>query len=173
MVRRPAAGARHDSTGHKARRIEFGADECAIEQNPEITFEQGSDVTASLSPSRRNLLIALESIIGNEFYNPKIQNYGPGGVRESDGRAIRYPLTLQKANGETEKIRGFPITEVIGDEVLLSGHYKVGANQLDVMRALDQILSYLEAKHGLEIEKDAGRRKGEEELPAIRHDELG
>lgn len=118
-------------------------------------------MTTSITPNRRKLLIALESIIGNEFYNPSIQNYGPGGIREPDGRALRYPLTLQRPDGETEKIRNYSIPEEIGDEMLRSGYYKFGANQLDVMKALDRILTHLEANCGLVIDQNAGAREGD------------
>lgn len=109
-------------------------------------------MATSISPNRRNLLIALESILGNEFYNPSIQNYGPGGVREPDGRAFRYPVTLENPDGETEKVRSYSIPTETSDAMLRSGYYKFGANQLDVMKALDRILTHLETNYGLVID---------------------
>ena len=120
-------------------------------------------MTTAITPNRRKLLIALESIVGNEFYNPSIQNYGPGGIREPDGRAFRYPLTLQRADGEAEKIRSYSIPDEIGDKMLRSGYYKFGANQLNVMKALDRILNHLETNYGFVIDGDAG--PGEEHDP--------
>lgn len=119
------------------------------------------NVPTSITPNRRKLLIALESIIGNEFYNPSIQNYGPGGIREPDGRALRYPLSVQHADGVVEKIRTSAIPGEIGDEALRSGYYRFGANQLDVMKALDQILTHLEANYGLVVDEDAGASRGD------------
>lgn len=113
-------------------------------------------MTASLSPSRRSLLIALESILGNECFNASIQNYGPGGVRQSDGRNFRYPITLRNQDGTTVKVRDHSIPKETNDEMLRSGYYAFGANQLDVMAALDRILEYLEKNHELLLEKPSG-----------------
>ena len=109
-------------------------------------------MTASLSASRQNLLIALESILGNEFFNHSIRNYGPGGVRLPDGRAIRYPITLPGENGETVKVRDGAVLKKTSDEILRSGYYAFGTNQLNVMSALDQVLTYLQKNHGLVID---------------------
>ena len=35
----------------------------------------------------------------------------------------------------------------------MTGIYKVGANELSIMRALDQVVSHLEHKHGLDLGK--------------------
>ena len=70
-----------------------------------------------MDEERKRLLIELEDIIGHQFYKAKIQNQGPGGVFEGEGRAVRYPVTLcdkddmasQVANGAflQDKLRGF------------------------------------------------------------------
>jgi hypothetical protein len=104
-----------------------------------------------ISNARRRLLVRLESMLGNECYNASIQNYGPGGVREADGRAFRYPLTVREKDGTTTKVRETVVPASVGNEVLLSGYYAFGANQLDIMASLDRILDYLEGHHGLEI----------------------
>ena len=62
-------------------------------------------MSQSLSTARRNLLVRLESMLGNECYNANIQNYGPGGVREADGRSFRYPLTLRAKDSTKIKVR--------------------------------------------------------------------
>ncbi len=98
----------------------------------------------------------MESILGNECYNANIQNYGPGGVREADGRAFRYPLTIRDGDGSTTKIRETAIPPTISSETLLSGYYAFGANQLDVMTGLNRILQYLEKHHGLVIGDQPG-----------------
>ncbi|UQI40986.1 hypothetical protein [Vreelandella venusta] len=109
-------------------------------------------MTKKLSKNRRNLLAQLESMIGNECYNASIQNYGPGGSREADGRAFRYPLTIRIDDENKQKIRSKRIPDTISDQSLRSGYYSFGANQLDVMKALNDILVYLEKNHGLNVE---------------------
>jgi hypothetical protein len=47
-----------------------------------------------MNEKRKRLLIALEKIVGNEFYNANIQKYGPGGVFEGEGREYRYPISF-------------------------------------------------------------------------------
>ena len=102
-----------------------------------------------LSKARRELLVAMESILGNECYNASIQNYGPGGVSEADGRSFRYPLTLRAADGTKAKVRGRRIPPDATDEMVRSGYYQFGTNQLDIMEGLERILQYLEERHGL------------------------
>lgn len=93
--------------------------------------------------------MALESIVGGECYNASMQNYGPGGVREADGRSFRYPIVLRSTDGTKTKIRDARLPASVTDEMLRSGCYQFGANQLDIMAALESILQYLEKGHGL------------------------
>ena len=67
-----------------------------------------------MSQARRKLLFELEGIVGNQFYNPYIQNYRPGGVRESDGRALRYPLVFPKPDGTTMKFKDYVVPKDVG-----------------------------------------------------------
>jgi hypothetical protein len=46
-----------------------------------------------ISLKRAMLIADLEYLVGNNCYNPKIQNYGAHGIYEGEGRSIRYPLT--------------------------------------------------------------------------------
>lgn len=108
-------------------------------------------MSKSISNDRRKLLVRLESILGNECYNGSIQNYGPGGVREGDGRGFRYPLTVRIENNEKTKIREVSIPSTIPNEALLSGYYSFGANQLDVMTGLNKIIDHLERHYGLVV----------------------
>jgi hypothetical protein len=108
-------------------------------------------VANKLSKTRRALLVQLETILGNECYNANIQNYGPFGSREADGRSFRYPLTVREHDGKTQKIRSYSIPNSVSDEALRSGYYAFGANQLDVMSGIERILEFLEEKHGLVI----------------------
>ena len=102
-----------------------------------------------MDKKRKRLLIDLEKIVGNEFYNAHIQNWGPGGVFEGEGRAIRYPITF------IDKDRGIFKTKQVDDKLpsdtIATGSYRLGANELNIMRAIDRILSYLERHHGLDI----------------------
>ena len=115
---------------------------------------EGEDVVDRLSRDRRKVLVQMESILGNECYNASIQNYGPGGVREADGRAFRYPLMVRLSDQEKQKIRDYSVPSDVPEEALRSGYYSFGANQLDVMVALEKMLRYLEQHHGLIIKEN-------------------
>lgn len=104
-----------------------------------------------LLKSRRQIIVKLESILGAECYNAHIQNYGPGGVREAAGRGFRYPLTLRLPDGSKKRVNAGTIPDSVSDDDLRSGYYAFGANQLDVVTALDRMLKYLEQHHGLVI----------------------
>lgn len=103
----------------------------------------------SLSKGRRELLVRMESILGSECYNANIQNYGPGGVREAEGRNFRYPVMLRAADGTTTKVRDTFIPPTATDDMVRGAYYAFGANQLDVMAGMEKILQYLEKHHGL------------------------
>lgn len=109
-----------------------------------------------MTQAKRALLMTLENILGNECYNSNIQNYGPGGVRHSSGRSFRYPLTVW-IDGEKKKVRS-PASTSIPDDALLSGYYAFGANQLDVMKGLDEVVKYLQDHCALNIEGEGGKR---------------
>jgi hypothetical protein len=99
---------------------------------------------------RKELIIALERIIGNEFYNAKIQNYGPGGVFEGEGRDYRYNISFRGKDGWSKTKFVDP---AIPDAEFMTGTYKFGQNECAVIRALDEILTYLERNHGLDVKK--------------------
>ncbi len=105
------------------------------------------DTRARIEPIR-HLLVAMENILGSECYNDNIQNYGPGGVWEGEGRSFRYPVTFL-VNGEGQKRKSR--TDDLSADVLATGHYRFGANQLSVYRALVKILDMLERDHGLQL----------------------
>jgi len=96
---------------------------------------------------RSGILVELERIVGNQCYNGNIQNYGPGGVWEGEGRSFRYPLTFLVDGKKTKHLS--PIKTP--PDVLLTGYYAFGANQLHVVRALDKVLVCLETKYGLKL----------------------
>jgi hypothetical protein len=102
-----------------------------------------------LTKARKSLLVELESIIGNECYNANIQNWGPGGVFEGEGREFRYPITFRDSEGRKLKRRRVDVKS--DGEDILDGYYAFGANELHIMKGLDRVLDYLVREHGLKI----------------------
>ncbi|MCA6271631.1 MAG: hypothetical protein IM662_02630 [Phenylobacterium sp.] len=96
----------------------------------------------------RELLIRMEEIIAKEGYNPYTRNYGPGGVRQGDGREQRYSAMYVK-DGEVLGAGTRP--KDMPAEVLITGHYRFGANRLAINSALLKIIDMLEADYGLKI----------------------
>jgi hypothetical protein len=68
-----------------------------------------------LSKARSLLLLELESIIGNECYNANIQNWGPNGVFEGEGREFRYPITFIDSDGKKDKRKYPDVTHSCGN----------------------------------------------------------
>lgn len=99
----------------------------------------------------QSLLIELENIIGGEFYNAKIQNWGPGGVFEGEGRGLRYPLLMQDKDGKTIKTKH--VDPALPAATVITGMYEFGQNDLTIMRALDLMVTHLERNYGLELGK--------------------
>ena len=110
-------------------------------------FRYVRDTRAKIGPIR-DLLVRMESIIGDECYNDNIQNYSSWGVWEGEGRSFRYPVTVLR-NGETEKRRSR--FDDLQPEELVTGHYRFGANELSIYRALAKIIDMLEADYGLKV----------------------
>ena len=96
----------------------------------------------------RDILVRMEAIIGSECYNANIQNYSAWGVWEGEGRSFRYPVTYIR-NGQEEKRKAR--VDDLEPEALITGHYKFGANELSIHRALVRIVDMLEADYGLKI----------------------
>ena len=112
-------------------------------------FRYVRDTRAKIGPIR-DLLIRMESIIGDECYNDNIQNYSSWGVWEGEGRSFRYPVTVLR-NGATEKRRAR--FDDLQAEELVTGHYRFGANELSIYRALVKIIDMLEADYGLKVSR--------------------
>jgi hypothetical protein len=102
---------------------------------------------------RKRLIQEIEQIIGSECYNGNIQNWGPNGVFEGEGREFRYPVCFGEQDGKP--IKRWSADLSMPWDTVKRGHYRFGANQLHIMRALDQVLSHLEANYGLNIKKAA------------------
>ncbi len=105
---------------------------------------------SKITKSRAQLLARLEHIIGSNCYNGNIQNYGPGGFYEGSGRDFRYPLTMIDENGDKIK-RSYPATTDVSPQILSSGYYAFGANRLQIIHALNEVLEFLEEHKGLKV----------------------
>lgn len=99
----------------------------------------------------RELLVRMEEIIGQECYNGNIQNYSSWGEWDGEGRSFRYPVTFIR-NGEEEKRRSRTID--LQHEELVTGHYKFGANELSIYRALIRVIDMLEVDYGFQRPKN-------------------
>lgn len=109
-------------------------------------YRQKEQLQAQIGPIAE-LLIAMERIIGNECYNSNIQNYSAGGVWEGEGRSFRYPVEF--ANGD-EIIKRRLVAD-IAPEVLITGRYRFGSNELGVFRALAKIVDMIEQDYGVRL----------------------
>lgn len=98
----------------------------------------------------KELLIKMESIIGNECYNQSMQNYGPGGIWEGEGRSFRYPVTLIVDDKDTKR---WNISSDVNAEILMTGRYKFGANELNIFRALGKVVEMLQTEYELQVEQ--------------------
>lgn len=105
--------------------------------------------TQTISKKRAELLARLEDIIGSECYNDNIQNWGPGGVYEGEGRDFRYPVTFIDTHGKKIKKRSAAID--LPAEIIRTGHYAFGANRLHIVMGLDRVISFLEREYDLKI----------------------
>jgi hypothetical protein len=106
-----------------------------------------------MNEKRKRLLIELEDIVGSEFYNGNIQNWGPGGVFEGEGRALRYPVTMRGKDGKFIKTKH--VDPALPAATVITGMYRLGANELSIMRALDLVVAHLERNYGLNLGKAA------------------
>jgi len=104
-----------------------------------------------MNEKRKRLLIELEKIVGNEFYNAKIQNWGPRGVFKAEGRALRYTITMRDKDGKTIKTKH--VDPALPAETVITGMYRLGANELSIVRALDLVVSHLARNYGLDLGK--------------------
>jgi hypothetical protein len=103
----------------------------------------------NISQKRAQLLLELESLVGSECYNGNIQNWGPGGTFEGEGREFRYPITYLDTSHNKTKTRSKDLS--LSPGTVITGYYAFGANQLHIMRGLDKVLDYLERHHGLKL----------------------
>ncbi|HIF9326574.1 TPA: hypothetical protein ACX6RP_003017 [Photobacterium damselae] len=97
--------------------------------------------------TRKELLIKLEKIVGSSCYNGNIKNWGANGEWLGEGRAFRYPIRINGLRTRTS-IKGN-----VTDYDLQVAYYAFGANQLHIIRALDEALDFIEYKYGVDIPK--------------------
>ncbi|RWC40547.1 MAG: hypothetical protein EOS28_23240 [Mesorhizobium sp.] len=105
--------------------------------------------TKKITKKRAKLLADLEYLVGNNCYNGSIQNWGPGGTFEGEGRGFRYPLTVIGDNGG--KIKRRYRADDVAPKQLITGYYAFGANQLQIVLALEEVLQHLEKNYGLKL----------------------
>ena len=103
-----------------------------------------------MTKKRAKLLTELAEVVGGYCYNGNIQNYGPHGMYEGEGRSFQYSLTIVDRDGDVRKLK-YPSTAEISPDMLISGHFKFGANQLNIINALDRVLLKLEEEHDLKL----------------------
>jgi hypothetical protein len=80
-----------------------------------------------------------------------LQIWGPGGIFEGEGRALRYPVTMRGKDGKLIKTKH--VDAALPGATVITGMYRLGANELSIMRALDPVVSHLERKYGLDLGK--------------------
>lgn len=105
--------------------------------------------TKRITKKRAKLLADLEYLIGSNCFNASIQNWGPGGVFEGEGRDFRYPLTVIDNEGAKRKTRYKADPDAPTE--LITGYYAFGANQLQIMMALDDVVRHLEQNYDLKL----------------------
>lgn len=103
-----------------------------------------------LTNKRAKLLAELAEIVGGNCYNGNIQNYGPGGIYEGQGRSFQYSLTYLDEKGDKRMMK-YPTRAELSAQEISTGHFVFGANHLRIVRALDQVVTHLEEKHGLSL----------------------
>ncbi|CAG1005912.1 MAG: hypothetical protein F9K19_19590 [Rhizobiaceae bacterium] len=111
------------------------------------------DLEQRIEPMK-GLLIEMERMIGSACYNANIQNFGPGGVWEGEGRSFRYPVRF--LDGDDSFKRSY-VPEDIAPEVLVTGCYRFGSNELGIFRALLNVVEMLERDYGVRL-RDADRK---------------
>lgn len=118
------------------------------------------------------LMHEIEYEIGSECYNGNIQNFGPGGAWEGEGRDFRYPIRFTNSEGRREKYKGtFPYTKsssgetaycILGEERFSSAHYAFGANELYVLRGIKHALERLESRFNIDFDELLKKEKARE-----------
>ena len=139
-----------DSIANKIREMYAPARSILKPSAPKKALIQ--DKIGNISQKKKQLLLKLESIIGQSCYNANIQNYGPGGEWEGEGRGFRYPITFIDEKGKKVKAKHTSYQH-ISDTMLKNGYYAFGANELHIMEALNSILELFENEYGINLDE--------------------
>jgi len=100
-----------------------------------------------------DLICELESIIGDECYNP---NSFDGWTLE-EGCSFRYPVSYEDKDGKNCKTR-FKITNMDKDHIN-SIRYVFGSNNLFIGSAIYKVLETLERKYGIDFDELTKKKK--------------
>lgn len=100
-----------------------------------------------LNKTTAALICELESIIGNECYNPNSHN----GWTGEDGSSFRYPVRYVGNDNEEYRTKG-KIKDLLPKNIS-SIYYPFGSNQLYIGEALVKVLGCLEEKYGIDFNK--------------------
>ena len=112
------------------------------------------------------LLHEIEHKIGNRFYNGHIQNWGPFGDYEGEGREFRYPVTWLDPEGNKQKYyERFPPIGVLGEKQYRSAHYSCGANGLFILEGIRNALEMLEERFDINFDQLLEHEKSRSDEP--------
>ena len=119
-------------------------------------------MTRKRSDTFYEFLHQVEYEIGSECYNGNIQNFGPGGEWEGEGRDYRYPVTFINQDGVKVKYREtYPFTKKadgsygyshLGEKGYSSAYYAFGANHLYILRGIKHALELMEKRFGIDFD---------------------
>jgi hypothetical protein len=136
---------------------------------------EAEDMSKNRSLAFYKLMHEIEYEIGSECYNGNIQNHGPGGVWEGEGRDFRYPVCFTNSEGAKEKYKDtLPYTKsssgdyancILGEDRYNTAHYAFGANQLYVLRGIKHAIEKLERRFNINFEQLLEAEKNQAKEP--------
>mgnify|MGYP000387642163 CR=1 FL=1 len=100
---------------------------------------------------KKKILSEMESIIGNSCYNGNIQNWGANGEWHGEGREFRYPITFLNEGVVKDKCWSTSIEMDL--KRMRTGYYAFGANRLNIIQALENVLKLLEINYDFQPKK--------------------
>lgn len=109
------------------------------------------------------LLAELEYLVGKECFNPNSLD----GYRNIQGQGYRYPVTIpyeQSGKGAETKIE-WKLSDLtwIEPHHLIKSKYKFGSNHLYIGRGIENILTFIENRYGIDFDElETNYQKGED-----------
>ena len=97
---------------------------------------------------RKRALIQMEAIIGRHFFNPRLPTSTLSARFHKIESTHRSPLYIR--NGVVKEKHYF-LHQSIPEDIMRSGHYFENGSELQIMEALDELLTFLEKEKGLQI----------------------